>query len=224
MNTNSKSRNRLGAGALATGIMAAATLQAGAMTILVANQSFENFTAPNGIPKADDWSDGFSDSASGYSPISAPAAGNRFMTLSTSYGVISSAQDTAHVVSSAGETFTLTVAIGRPTNLTLTNADYVGLVNLQLGSDTVATNTILTTGSPASGAWATATTTYTTTALDIGEIVGIELGGDAYTDPSRRRYFDNVTLDVESIPEPTTGGLILGSIVMSLAYRKRSTR
>ena len=129
-------------------------------------------------------------------------------------------QNTSYQVQAVGDVFTLTVGVGDRGNFSADNtaSQYMGTINLLIGGAPVASNLLADTGDAPTYGFANATVTYTATAADVGQLVGIRLtdGGTG------RKEFDNVRLDVASaaVPEPASLA-VLGLVGAGLLARRR---
>jgi hypothetical protein len=220
-------KSTLAAGALAVGMLASGTLQAGADPIVLDNPSFELGT--NGT---EGWTGNFGANANGWGGLVTPY-GNQFAALLVNYGQTVASQDSTYMVQSAGEEITLSVAIGNVSGQFLQDAvGYTGLVNITIGDQIVSANVFADTTPGAVGGFGLATATYTTTADDIGQSVGVLLGGDALyaeypsnpAEPSRYSVeFDNVQLSTSAstAPEPSTLAMLLGGMSLMMILRAR---
>ena len=147
------------------------------------------------------------------------------LVFNNNYGNFRATQTTGYAVTSAGEVLTLTVGVGNYNNA-MKAAWYQGTINITVGGVDVATNTAgnpnaFTPTAPATS-FADATLTYTTTAADIGQFVGIDLNIGPKVGATKVAFYDNVRLDVVSVPEPTTGlMMMMGMAGTLLAGRRR---
>ena len=198
------------------------TLTAGAAAIAINNSGFEttwpNFSAVPG------WT------GSGYSDATNPGAGygNISTTLGTggdgaNYLTLGAGQATNGTISqitsslvALGDMFTLTIGIGNRGGYSSddTAAAYVGSIRLLIGGIAVASNQLAGTDTPIAFGFSNATLSYTSTALDAGKTVGVQIG-----DAGSRLEFDNVRLD--AIPEPSSSVMLLGGLGAVLLRRRR---
>ncbi len=191
--------------------------------ITVPNYSFESTSTDTlGIARPDSWSGGgfvqespiggLTTSANGqYGPlVGQTAQGTHFLSIQGNYGAAPESLLLSSVPIAAGETFTLTVAVGNRYGFENSNPNfYIDNIALTLDGNIVATNVAPAT-SPTAGAFGDVTVSYTALTADVGSTLGIEL-----LDPTSNVYFyDNVRLTEVGgeavVPEPSTWALLIG--------------
>ena len=214
-------KNRsLMAGACAAGALFAGCLTAGAAPITINSFSFAGHagnTTPSGWSGGtayDDYSDANLSSAVGVG-----GDGGSFITVGVGGNTnIAIFQNTTYAAQ-LGDIFTFTLAVGErigQSGSKSSAADYVGTFSLRIGNAVVASNLLANTGDPIAGGWANASVSYTATAADVGQFVGIQIGGMTV-----RGQFDNARLNVTPIPEPGTFGFIAGAAALMLGMVRR---
>jgi len=235
-----KTKSSFTVGALAVGAISITTLQAGATPIAINDPGFESSTI-NNYP-AVGWDGGFTGSdviigSNNYlsTSVGNGASGSNFLSLVPNYGVTHGGQTTSYNITSAnaGQTLTLSVAIGSFLNLDgtaypATASAYFGDVELEIGGELVAANDATDTPTPIPGGFTELTMSYTIQPTDVGDIrIQFEAPTDA--DPANngidlpdRRYFDNVSLDISaaSVPEPSQWALLLGGIAALFGFQR----
>ena len=224
-------RRSFAAGALVAGVLGATSMQAGAAPITIVNPSFENNTNFGNVGTA--WVGGASDGVRNYGSNVSLAAidGLRHLALNNNYTpLVQSVQTTAFSVAEAGQIISLTVGVGNNSNGGSTVAGsmpashYYGTIYLQINGVDVATNSLANpnafTPTAPSTSFADATLAYTTSAADIGQLVGVRFSvGEKVIVGQKQAAFDNVRLSV--VPEPASAAILLGFGGVLLAARRR---
>ncbi len=202
---------------LAAVAAAMSAVPASAVTIAVANASFETLP-PGGLPNGCGTGCSFS---SGAIPgwITTGATGQfqpgsagfyNFVPdgLTVAYSNGGSITQTVGATAVAGRTYTLSTAFGVRNDIA-----NPGSIRLLVGA-----NTIFATGiAPTPGNWATYTASYTATLADAGSAISIEL-----VSPGSQGGFDNVALT--AVPEPASWALMIGGFGLTgAALRRRRT-
>jgi len=212
------------AGACLAGAVFAGCLTAGAAPIVIDNFSFNGIGAnetPSGWSGGTaygDWSDANLNSAVGVG-----GDGASFITVGvTTESRFAMFQNTTWTVQE-GDIFTFTLAVGERIGQSWDKesaADYVGTFHLTMNNTIVASNILANTGDPIAGGWANAFVSYTATAANVGQTLGIQIGG-----MDDRGQFDNARLDVLPIPEPSTLGLLglAGAVTLLMIRRRRAS-
>jgi hypothetical protein len=223
------------AAAMGSLILSAGT--ANAATVIVGNHSFEDDGAGSGggISKAP-WmrSGGTSNNISI----------QEYSGLGTSIDPVPDGSATSHYTNSTGDniyqvlvatlaantTYTLKVDVGDRNNLTAQagsiNLGYVSATptgdndyGLNLLSATVVNDTVPVNGAGANDGWETWESTFTTGAAPTG--LGQALRIELVTSAGVQTLWDNVRLDAETVPEPSTTALLgLGGLALILRRRK----
>jgi hypothetical protein len=122
-------------------------------------------------------------------------------------------QTTGYAVS-AGDVFTLTIAVGHAPGYGAGTTYGMGLCLDDPNS--IVSSTSGAVAGIAEGTWQDVTVTYTATAADAGKYIGVRFSADSVC-----ALFDYVRLDVTPAPEPTTMSLVgLGGIGLLLRRKK----
>lgn len=198
--------------------LALAAVPASAVTIAVANASFETLPAGGltfGCGTGCSFSTGavpgwVTTGATGqFQPGSAGFYNFVPDGLTVAYINGGSIMQTVAPTAVAGSTYTLTTAFGVRNDL-----GNPGSIRLLVGSNTVFATGIV----PTFGNWSTYTASYTATLADVGGAISIEL-----VSPGPQGGFDNVVLTSAAVPEPGTWALMFAGFGMvGYAARRRA--
>jgi hypothetical protein len=130
------------------------------------------------------------------------------------YGWDGLSQNSSYTVQAAGETLTA----GVWANI---NSGSAAWFHLELWLDNAQVSFVQPYYDSLPG-WTQVTTTYVTTAADIGKTVGIEFGMQA---TSGYAYMDLASLTTVAVPEPTSLGLaMMGALALVAAGAKRNAK
>lgn len=229
--------------ATAMGTLAFAATTANAASIVITNHSFEDGNLTGWTNPGANVTDltvtlpvdaNYAGSTSGDLPSTADGDFAATLTLGGDYGYIR--QDTG-VTIVAGETYTLTVAVGARTDTGLPVITAPGNILLRLGHGTGGLGYITTyeetqlvgsaeqaAGGLVAGGFFDMTASFTAGAADAGQVLSILIGAakGASSDAGGTYDFDNVRLtDTAAVPEPSTTALLgLGGLALILRRRK----